>query len=99
MAGGDIGFNNNISGIASRVTMEMMALGVPVVSYNGEYTKYHAKPFDLHSIAKEVHKCWKALNKKGSTLKEDTIKYAHDNFDRGKEVKKYIQLYKEILGK
>lgn len=98
MAGGDIGFNNNISGIASRVTMEMMALGVPVVSYNGEYTDYHAKPFDLHSIAKKIRRCWKDLTKKGSTLKADTIKYAQENFNRGIEVKKHIELYKKLLG-
>lgn len=98
-AGADIGFNNNISGIASRVTMEMMALGVPVVSYNGEYTKYHAKPFDLHSIAEQIDCCWKDLTAEGSTLKEDTIAYAKENFDRGTHVKEYIKLYKELLGK
>jgi len=98
-AGADIGFNNNYSGIASRVTMEMMALGIPVVSYNGDYTKYHAKPFDLHSIAEQIGRCWKDLTAKGSTLKKDTIKYAKDNFDRGKHVKKYVELYKELLAK
>ncbi|HUV26544.1 MAG TPA: hypothetical protein VMW34_04170, partial [Anaerolineales bacterium] len=99
MAGADIGFNNNISGIASRVTMEMMALGIPVVSYNGEYTKYHARPFDLHSIAEQVERCWNDLTAKKSTLRADTIKYAKENFDRGIHVKKYIELYKKLLGK
>ena len=99
MAGADIGFNNNISGIASRVTMEMMALGIPVVSYNGEYTKYHAKPFDLHSIAEQIERCWKDLTVKKSTLRADTIAYAKENFDRGKHVKTYIELYKKLLGK
>ncbi len=98
-AGADIGFNNNYSGIASRVTMEMMALGVPVVSYNGEYTKYHAKPFDLHSIAEQIEKCWKDLTVEGGTLKEDTIKYAKENFDRRKHIKKYIELYNNLLNK
>ena len=98
-AGADIGFNNNYSGIASRVTMEMMAQGVPVVSYNGEYTKYHAKIFDLHSIAEQLEKCWLDLTAEGSTLKEDTLKYARENFDRGKEVKKYVELYQELLSK
>ncbi|HUV84096.1 MAG TPA: hypothetical protein VMV86_00210, partial [Methanosarcinales archaeon] len=83
-AGADIGFNNNYSGIASRVTMEMMAMGVPVVSYGGDYTKYHAKIFDLHSIAEQLALCWKDLTAEGSTLREDTKKYAKDNFDRGR---------------
>jgi len=99
MKGIDIGFNNNFSGIASRVTMEMMALGVPVVSYGGDYTKYHAKIFDLDSIARQVARCWKDLTAKGSTLRADTLKYANENFDRAKEVKKYVRLYEEVLGK
>lgn len=99
MRGGDIGFNNNISGIASRVTMEMMAWGMPVVSYGGDYTKYHAKIFDMDSIAEQVIKCWKDLSVKDSTLKQDTLDYAKKNFDREKEVKKYVKLYKELLGK
>lgn len=97
MKGADIGFNNNFSGIASRVTMEMMALGVPVVSYGGEYTKYHAKIFDLDSIASQVVRCWKDLTQEGSTLREDTRKYANENFSRAKEVKKYIKLYEKVL--
>ena len=99
MAGADIGFNNNFSGIASRVTMEMMALGVPVVSYGGDYTKYHAKIFDLDSIARQVTRCWKDLCKEGSTLRADTLKYANENFNRAIEVKKYIKLYEKVLGK
>lgn len=98
-AGADIGFNNNYSGIASRVTMEMMACGVPVVSYGGDYTKYHAKIFDIPSIAGQIMRCWNDLTAKDSTLKADTIKYARDNFDRGKEVKKYIKLYEQLLAK
>jgi len=95
-AGADIGFNNNYSGIASRVTMEMMACGVPVVSYAGDYTKYHAGIFDIKSIGEQLAKCWKDLTAEGSTLKEETLAYAKENFDRSKEVKKYIKLYKEL---
>lgn len=98
-AGADIGFNNNYSGIASRVTMEMMAYGVPVVSYNGEYTQYHAKPFDLHSITEQIERCWKDLTAEGSTLKADTLKYAQENFHRAKWVKEYVKLYNELLSK
>jgi len=98
-AGADIGFNNNYSGIASRVTMEMMAMGVPVVSYNGDYTKYHAKIFDLHSIAEQIERCWNDLICEGSTLRDETLVYAKENFDREKEVKKYAALYEELLGK
>lgn len=98
-AGADIGFNNNYSGIASRVTMEMQAYGTPVISYNGEYTPYHAKPFDLHSIAEQVIRVWHDLNAEHSTVREDTMRYARENYDRAKHVKTYIALYKELLAK
>jgi len=99
MAMADIGFNNNYSGIASRVTMEMMAYGVPVVSYGGEYTKYHAKIFDIHSIAEQVERCWEDLTAPGSTLKEETWRYAQENFSRAKHVKACMTLYEELLEK
>jgi len=102
--GADIGFNNNLSGILSRVSMEMMALGTPVVSYGGDqngipYTKYIAKIYDLDSIAEQIVKCWNDLSAPNSTLRQDTIIFAKEHFDRAKEVKKYIKLYEELLGR
>lgn len=97
MKGADIGFNNNLSGIASRVTMEMQAMGVPVISYGGEYTPYIAKIWDLDSITEQVVRCWQDLTKEGSTVRQDTMKYAQDNYDREKEVKKYVELYTKVL--
>ena len=94
--GADIGFNSNYSGIASRVHMEMMAMGVPVVSYNGDYTEYHAKIFDLDSIAEQIERCWKDLNDSKKKLREKTIEYAYKNFDRAVQVKKYVELYQKL---
>lgn len=99
MAGADIGFNNNISGIASRVTMEMMAMGIPVVSFGGEYTKYIARIWDFKSIAEQVERCWKDLQKKGSTVRKETREYAVRHFSREKQVKKYVKLYEELMVK
>ena len=92
--GADIGFNSNYSGIMSRVQMEMMAMGVPVVSYNGDYTKYHAKIFDLNSIAEQIELCWNDLN--STDLSNECIEYAHKNFDRAFHVKQYIKLYEKL---
>jgi len=99
MKSADMVFNNNFSGILSRVGMEAMSMGVPIVSYGGDYTKYHAKIFDLDSIAEQIARCWRDLNKEKSTLREDTRKYANKNFNRAKEVKKYIRLYEDMLRK
>ncbi len=99
MRGADIGFNNNMSGIASRVSMEMMALGVPIISYGGDYTPYVARIWDFDSIAEQVERCWKDLQAPGSTVREDTRAHAREHFDRGKEVPKYAELYEAILKK
>jgi len=93
--GADIGFNSNYSGICSRVHMEMMALGVPVVSYNGDYTKYHARAFDINSIAEQIEQCWNDLQ--FTDLANEVIEYAHKNFDRSHHVKKYVSLYEKLL--
>jgi glycosyltransferase involved in cell wall biosynthesis len=98
MRGADIGFNNNMNGIQSRAQMEMMAMGVPVIAYNGEYTKYRPVIWDLDSIASKVDKCWKDLTAEGSTLRADTRAYAQEHFDRSKAVKLDIEVYKKVLG-
>jgi glycosyltransferase involved in cell wall biosynthesis len=97
MRGADIGFNNNLSGIASRVTMEMQAMGVPVISYGGTYTPYIAKIWDLDSIAEQVERCWKDLTAADSTTRADTVRYATENYDREKEVVKYVALYNKVM--
>ena len=99
MAGADIGFNNNISGIASRVTMEMMAMGLPVISFGGEYTKYVARIWDFQSIATQVQKCWKDLQKNEKKLKKQIKAYAKEHFNRETQVKKYVELYKQLMEK
>jgi glycosyltransferase involved in cell wall biosynthesis len=99
MRGADIGFNNNYSGIASRVTMEMMAMGIPVVAYRGSYTKYHPEIFSLDSIAQQIFECWNDLNNPKLTVKEDTIKYAREHYDREKYIPQYLELYQELLDK
>jgi len=99
MKGSDMGFNNNMNGIYSRVQMEMMAMGKPIIAYNGDYTPYIATIWDLDSIAEQVEKCWKDLTKKGSTLKKKSRKYAVENFDREKAVKLDIEVYEKVLGK
>jgi len=97
MRGADIGFNNNMSGILSRVGMEMMALGIPIVAYNGDYTPYKARIWDLDSIAEQIARCWQDMTADGSTVREATRQYAQDYFDRGKEVKKYVKLYEGLV--
>jgi len=99
MRGADIGFNNNMNGIQSRAQMEMMAMGIPIVAYNGDYTPYIAKIWDLDSIAEQVERCWKDINKEGSQVKEETRRYARKHFDRSVAVKQDIEIYRKLLEK
>jgi len=99
MRGADIGFNNNMNGIQSRAQMEMMAIGVPVIAYNGDYTKYRPIIWDLDSIAEQVERCWKDLTAEGSTTRADARAYAQAYFDRAKAIKLDIGVYEKVLGK
>jgi len=99
MKGADIGFNNNMNGIYSRVQMEMMAMGKPIVAYNGDYTDYIAKIWDLDSIASQVSRCWKDLQKPDMQVYCKARNYAVKHFDRKKAVKLDIAVYEKVLGK
>lgn len=99
MRGADIGFNNNMNGIYARAQMEMMAMGKPIVAYNGKYTPYIARIWDLDSIAEQVVRCWTDMSAAGNTVREDARKYAEENFDRAKAVKLDIAVYEKALGK
>ena len=99
MKGADIGFNNNMNGIYSRVQMEMMAMGKPIVAYNGDYTDYIAKIWDLDSIAEQVVRCWEDLQNPEMRIREKTRQYALKHFDRRKAVNLDVEVYKKVLGK
>jgi len=99
MRGADILFNGNMSGIPSRVEMEAMACGCQIISYNGGFTRFHPKPFDIKSIAKEVVKCWDYIKNNKDQVRQEARNFALKYFNMEKQVKKsYLPLYKKILG-
>jgi glycosyltransferase involved in cell wall biosynthesis len=99
MRGADLMFNNNMNGIYSRAQMEMMAMGKPVIAYNGKYTPYIARIWDLDSIAEQVERCWKDLTADPEGVCGRTRAYAEGNFDRAKAAKLDIAVYEKVLGK
>jgi len=94
--GADIAFLNEIHGRAGRNVPEKYALGIPVVSYRGEYTKYHAVAWDLDSIAETIAKCWDDLEHNRDKIRLDCRKYAEEHFDMKKATEKYIKIYQQV---
>jgi len=97
LAGGDIGVNSNMNGITSRDTLEQMAYGMPIISYRGEYTKYHAIVMDPVSIAKTIERCWHDMEKDPEGMRQKIRAYAEKNFCMDKAVQKFIKLYEEVI--
>ena len=98
LRGADIGFINEINGRAGRTVPEKMASGIPVVSYDGDYTKYHAKAWNTESIADAIEKCWKDTEKNPKKMRNDSRKYALNNFSMEKKVEEeYVPLYREVI--
>ena len=97
LRGADISFNSNINGITSRDTLEAMAMGIPVVSYRGGYTRYHAIVMDPVSIANAIYECWKNINDNPENVFNETLKYAQENFCMDNATKKYLKLYEEVV--
>jgi len=99
MRGADILFNSNISGIPSRVELESLACGCSVISYNGEFSKYHPKPFDIDSIAEETIKCWNDI-KDNKNIRQENRQWVINNASTEKLlIEKYLPLYNKILEK
>lgn len=95
--GADIGFNSNFNGVASRDTMEQMAMGIPVISYGGPYTAYHAKIMNLDSIAEKICGCWEDIQRdKQTNLKKKMRLYAERNFSMKEAVKKFFEVYQQV---
>jgi len=104
MRGADIHFSEIISPVISRVVMESMAMGLPVVGrsilQNGKpYTKYTIDVFSLDSITEQINRCWKDIVESKDKVKEESIKFAKENFNRAIEVKKHIELYEKLSKK
>ncbi len=94
--GGDIGFINEIHGRAGRTVPEKMAMGLPVISYRGDYTKYHAVAWDLDSIAETVERLWNDIQTHGDRIHKECIKYAQEHFSMEKATEEYIKIYEEV---
>lgn len=97
MRGADILFNSNISGVPSRTELEAMSCGCQVISYSGDFTKYHPSPFDIKDIAEKISQCWNDI-KDNPNRRQEARQWVLDNASMEKNVKDYyIPLYTKIL--
>lgn len=99
MRGADILVNGNISGVPSRVELEAMACGCQVISYAGDFTKHHPKPFDIKDIAQKIVDCWTEIKGDLPAARLRARSWVLENANMEKAVvEKYIPLYKKVLG-
>lgn len=99
MRGADILINGNMSGVPSRVSLEAMASGCSVVSYAGDFSKWHPKPFDVKDIAAKVVDCWEHIKKDPKKARQEARQWVLKNANMEEQVKtKYIPLYEKLVG-
>jgi glycosyltransferase involved in cell wall biosynthesis len=99
MRGADILVNGNMSGIASRVELEAMSCGCSVVSYSGEFSKWHPKPFDIKDIACKIVECWEEISKDPEGSRRAARDWVIQNANMERQVvEKYIPLYESLVG-
>jgi len=98
MRGADILYNGNMSGISSRVEMEAMACGCQILSWTGNFTKWHPEIYNIQDIANKVMDCWEYIQKDPIKARQEARQYAIDHFNMEQKVKdEYIPLYKKVL--
>jgi len=50
-----------------------MSTGLQVVSYNGDFSKWHPKPFDIKDIAAKVVECWSDIKDRKKNLEKKQV--------------------------
>jgi len=97
MRGSDIGVNPNLSGVRSRVTMEMMACGLPVVGAGEGYPIRRYRTYDTHGLAETILEAWEEIQKDPTAAREQARAYAVEHFDVKNAVETgWIPLYEEV---
>lgn len=85
-----------------KVSAEALACGTPVVCYNstanpeivGEKCGYVVEENDLDGVMSAVNE----IKSNGKAYySEHCIAYAHENFDKDKNINKYIELYQKLI--
>lgn len=94
MRGAHIGVNPNLSGVRSRVTMEMMACGLPVISSNGDYPIRQYRPYDTVGLERAICVAWEDMKKDIPAAREKARAWAIEHWDVKKAVETgWIPLY------
>jgi len=98
MRGAHIGVNPNLSGVRSRVTMEMMACGLPVVATNGDYPVRQYRAYDTVGLERAICVAWEDIKKDIPAAREKARAWAVEHWDVKKAVETgWLPLYEEAV--
>lgn len=100
--GSDMVFSPNMIGAESRVAVEAMACGCPVVGWDtdsfGDFQMTaRAKPFDVFDLVDKFEKVWGMIQDNPEKVRAECAEYAKKNFDMAHTAALVVQVCRNVL--
>jgi len=102
--GGDMLISPVITGEPSRVTLEALACGCPVVTWDcdsfGDTQSFKkARPFDPRDMASKIAELWEEIQADPKGIKERARRIAEENYSIKRTAEEVVRIAREVLRK